>query len=136
MVIVLVSSCDYIYRAQQKLKELESQANDPGKPAPHTPKAEAPNLEGVAEEVALGEEGLRTLQEELDKLQENFDKAVIDKHALCQTCQELAEKLKSAYHLLERYRCASLLTLTVALVIMSKEEGKSYHCIAVFNSCL
>lgn len=91
-------------RAQQRLSELKAQASDSGKLlSTHLPKAEAPNLEGVSEEVELGEEGLLRLQEEVDELQESFDKAVIDKHSLAQTCQELAEKLKSANHLLERY---------------------------------
>ena len=89
------------------LKELKSQVADPGKlqdPTSHPSKAEAPNLEGVEEEeeVELGDDGLLRLQEEVDELQEKFDKAVIEKHSLSQTCQDLAEKLKSANHLLER----------------------------------
>jgi hypothetical protein len=59
-------------------------------------------LEEVSEEVEIGEEGLLKLQGEVDELQDDFDKAVIDKHSLAQTCQVLAEKLKSANHLLER----------------------------------
>ena len=59
-------------------------------------------MEGVSEEVEFGEEGLLKLQQEVDELQESFDRAVVDKHSLAQTCQELAEKLKSANHLLER----------------------------------
>ena len=69
----------------------------------HPTKAEPPGLEGVAEEVEIGEEGLQQLQQEVDQLQENFDKAVIEKHSLAHTCQQLAEKLKAANHLLERY---------------------------------
>lgn len=65
-------------------------------------KTEAPNLEDVSEEAEAGEEGLQKLQEEVDELQEKFDKAVIEKHSLAQTCQQLSEKLKSANHLLER----------------------------------
>ena len=57
----------------------------------------------MAEEVEIGEEGLQQLQQEVDQLQENFDKAVIEKHSLAHTCQQLAEKLKAANHLLERY---------------------------------
>lgn len=95
------------YRVQQQLRELEAQAKDSGKlqdpVTSHLPKADAPNLEGVEEEVELGEEGLQRLQDEVDELQDLFDKAVMDKHSLAQTCQELAEKLKSANHLLERY---------------------------------
>ena len=92
------------FRVQQRLTELEAQANDSSSKLPpsHLPKAEAPNLEGVSEEVELGEEGLLRLQGEVDELQESFDKAVIKKHSLAQTCQEVAEKLKSANHLLER----------------------------------
>ena len=91
-----------------------SQGADPGKlqdTASHPAKTEAPNLEGVEEEeeVELGDDGLLRLQEEVDELQENFDKAVIDKHSLSQTCQDLAEKLKSANHLLERLFSVTLL---------------------------
>lgn len=68
----------------------------------HHAKAEPPSLEGVAEEVELGEEGLQRLQEEVNELQEKFDKAVIEKHSLALTCQQLSEKLKAANHLLER----------------------------------
>lgn len=70
--------------------------------APHSTKVEPPSLEGVAEEAELGEEGLQRLQQEVDELQENFDKAVIEKHSLALTCQQLSEKLKAANHLLER----------------------------------
>ena len=65
-------------------------------------KPEAPELEDVEEEAELGEEGLARLQAEVESLQEEFDRAVIEKHSLGETCQQLAEKLKSVYHLLER----------------------------------
>lgn len=97
--------CAFLFRAQEELHRLESQSNDSLKslhdPVPYF-KAESSSLEGVAEEGEVGEEGLERLQEEVDELQEIFDQAVIDKHSLAVTCQELAEKLKSANHLLER----------------------------------
>lgn len=65
-------------------------------------KSEAPELEDVEEEAELGEEGVARLQAEVDSLQEQFDRAVIEKHSLGETCQQLAEKLKSVNHLLER----------------------------------
>lgn len=65
-------------------------------------KSEVPELENVDEEAELGEEGLARLQAEVDSIQEQFDRAVIEKHSLGETCQQLAEKLKSVNHLLER----------------------------------
>ena len=65
-------------------------------------KSEAPELEDVEEEVELGEEGVARLQDEVNTLQEQFDRAVIEKYSLGEMCQQLAEKLKSINHLLER----------------------------------
>ncbi len=62
------------------------------------------DLEDLTEEGEVEEEGLAALQEEVDSLQETFDRAVIEKHSLGLSCQQLAEKLKTANHLLERYR--------------------------------
>ena len=90
------------FRAQKEVSDLESQI-EPGDAISHLPRAEAPNLEDVSEEAEIGEEGLLRLQEEVDELQDSFDKAVIDKHSLALTCQQLSEKLKSASHLLERF---------------------------------
>ncbi len=92
------------FRVQKELSDLESQmdSNDPANLS-HLPKAEAPNLEDVSEEAEFGEEGLHRLQEEVDEIQDSFDKAVIEKHSLALTCQQLSEKLKSANHLLERF---------------------------------
>ena len=56
----------------------------------------------MAEEAELGEEDLQRLEAGLRELQGKFDKAVVEKHSLEQTCQELSEKLKAANHLLER----------------------------------
>ncbi len=97
-----------MFRARQELQELESslQNDSASSMKVHDStlhhKAEAPNLEDVVEEVEMGEEGLQHLQEEVDEIQERFDKAVIEKHSLTQTCQQLSEKLKSARNLLER----------------------------------
>ena len=66
-------------------------------------KSEAPELEDVEEETEVGEVGLTKLQAEVNSLQEEFDRAVIQKHLLGETCQRLAEKLKSVNNLLERY---------------------------------
>ncbi len=60
------------------------------------------DLEDVAEETELGEEDLEMLGSEVSELQAQFDRAVMEKYSLGQTCQQLAEKLKSANHLLER----------------------------------
>ncbi len=60
------------------------------------------DLEDLTEEGEVGEEGLAALQGEVDSLQETFDRAVIEKHSLGLSCQQLAEKLKTANHLLER----------------------------------
>lgn len=63
-----------------------------------------PDLEDVAEEeTEMGEEDLERLATEVRELQTQFDRAVMEKYLLGQTCQRLAEKLKSANHLLERY---------------------------------
>ncbi len=94
------------HRARHELEELESslQPESSGqlKLMESSHKSEAPELEDVEEEAELGEEGLARLQAEVDSLQELFDRAVIEKHSLGETCQQLAEKLKSVNHLLER----------------------------------
>lgn len=107
--LVNITWCPLLLRAQQELSELESQmdSHDTSKvqdTASHLSKVESQslNLEEVAEEAEMGEEGLLKLQEEVDQLQEDFDRAVIEKHNLALTCQQLSEKLKSANHLLER----------------------------------
>ena len=89
------------YRAQRELDELESRPESAvPQSATHRVTTE---LEDLMEEGEVGEEGVASLQEEVDALQEQFDKAVIEKHSLGQSCHQLAEKLKTANHLLERY---------------------------------
>ena len=96
-----------IYRAKRELEELESSlysdSNGQLKLLESGPKSEPRELEDVDEEAEVGEEGLAKAQAEVNSLQEQFDKAVIEKHSLGETCQQLAEKLKSVNHLLERY---------------------------------
>ena len=60
------------------------------------------DLEDVTEEAESGEEMLEVLQMEVDELQESFDKHVMEKHSIAQTCQQVSEKLKSDSHLLDR----------------------------------
>lgn len=94
-------------RAKQELEEIESSLHSDSsgqlKFLESGHKSEAPELEDVEEEAEIGEEGLIKLQTEVNSLQEQFDGAVIEKHSLGVTCQQLAEKLKSVNHLLERY---------------------------------
>ena len=45
---------------------------------------------------------MERLRSELVKLQGRVDKTIMEKHSLGKTCQQLAEKLKSANNLLER----------------------------------
>ena len=45
---------------------------------------------------------MERLRSKLVELQGRVDKAIMEKHALGKTCQQLAEKLKSANNLLER----------------------------------
>lgn len=96
----------YLCRAKRELEELESSRNSDSTSQlqllERLQKSEAPDLENVNEETEFGEEGVARLQSEVDDLQEQFDKAVIEKHSLGETCQQLAEKLKSVNHLLER----------------------------------
>ena len=57
---------------------------------------------GGGEPPHVTREDIHTLQQELDDLQQQFDKAVMKKYSLNQMCQQLSEKLKSSKHLLER----------------------------------
>ena len=45
---------------------------------------------------------MERLRSKLVELQGRVDKAIMEKHSLGKTCQQLAEKLKSANNLLER----------------------------------
>ena len=108
-VCVCVSECVfnlYHCRAKRELEEVESSLHSDSsgqlKLLESGHKSEAPELEDVEEETEVGEEGLAKVQAEVNHLQEQFDRAVIEKHALGQMCQQLAEKLKSTNHLLER----------------------------------
>ena len=96
----------HIYRAKRELEEIElslqSDSSCQLKLLESTHKSGAPDLEDVEEEGEVGEEGLAKLQDEVDELQEQFDRAVVEKHSLGEVCQQLAEKLKSVSHLLER----------------------------------
>lgn len=96
----------YIYRAKRELEEIElslqSDSSCQLKLLESAHKSGAPDLEDVEEEGEVGEEGLAKLQDEVDELQEQFDRAVVEKHSLGEVCQQLAEKLKSVSHLLER----------------------------------
>ena len=86
------------------MQELESTVHlESSGPQEVLHKSEPPELADVAEEAEVGEEGLTRLHDEMEQLQQQFDKAVMQKHSLGQTCQQLAEKLKSANNLLERY---------------------------------
>ena len=93
-------------RAKRELEEVESSLRSDSsgqlKLLESGHKSEAPELDDVDEEAEVDEEGLVKLQAEVDSLQEQFDRAVIEKHSLGETCQQLAEKLKSVSHLLER----------------------------------
>ena len=95
-----------ICRAKRDLEEIESSlqsdSNGQLKLLEGAQRSEAPDLEDVEEEGELGEEGLARLQDEVDELQEQFDKAVVEKHSLGEVCVQLAEKLKSVSHLLDR----------------------------------
>ena len=64
--------------------------------------AEPPDLADVAEEAEPSDEDVKKLRRELEELQGRFDAAVMEKHSLGLTCQQLAEQLKSALHLLSR----------------------------------
>ena len=86
-------------RAQRDLDELESRPES----AVAQTTSNRTDLEDLVEEMEMGEEGVVSLQEEVVSLQNQFDKAVIEKHSLGRSCQQLAEKLKIANHLLERY---------------------------------
>lgn len=87
-------------RTQHELQELEASAQTSTLRSP--PHKASTDLEDVAEEGEMGEDGLAKLQVEVDALQEEFDKAVIEKHSLGQMCHQLADRLKTANHLLER----------------------------------
>ena len=93
----------HTHRVRQDLQELEAslEAGSSLPPEPH-PLALPADLADVAEEAELGEEDLQRLEAGLRELQGKFDKAVVEKHSLEQTCQQLSEKLKAANHLLER----------------------------------
>lgn len=98
--LTYVSTC----RAKRELEEIESSLHsDSSGQMKLLESGPKPELEDVDEEAEVGEEGLAKVQAELNALQEQFDRAVIDKHSLGETCQQLAEKLKSVNHLLERY---------------------------------
>ena len=62
------------------------------------------NLSGIEEQddEEVGEDELQRLEKELTELQEQFDKAVFQKHTLKKNCEQLSGKLKLARHLLER----------------------------------
>ena len=70
------------------------------------PSAEAPNLSGIEEEEEeekeVNEEELHRIEEELADIQSQFDEAVMKKHSLKKTCQQLTEKLKLAKNILDR----------------------------------
>lgn len=63
-------------------------------------RSELPHLEEVEEGVK--DEDIEEVQRALAHLQQLFDEAVIGKHQLTQSCQQLTEKLKLAGDLLER----------------------------------
>ena len=97
-----------MHRARQEQHDVESsvELGDDLKPGDsHFPRSGPPDLAEVEEEAELGEEDVERLQSEVRELQASFDRAVMEKYSLGQTCQQLAEKLKSANHLLERYVC-------------------------------
>ena len=70
---------------------------------------EHPDLSDVEEEEegeVMGEEqeeegDIERLEGELTKIQDKFDKAMMEKHGLSSTCDELTLKLKLAKNLLE-----------------------------------
>ena len=70
------------------------------------PSTEPPNLSGIEEEEEeereVSEEELLRIGEELADLQNQFDQAVMEKHRLKKTCQQLSEKLKLAKSVLDR----------------------------------
>ena len=57
---------------------------------------------GDEEETEVGEDDLVQLETDLTGLQNQFDKCVMEKHSLQNTCQDLVTKLKLARNLLER----------------------------------
>ncbi len=93
---IFIMDC-HIFRVQRELEELETRP--PSSTAHPPPHRMTSDLTELPEE---GEEGLVTLQEEVDAFQERFDRAVIEKHSLKQSCQQLSERLKTSNHLLER----------------------------------
>ena len=86
-------------RARRELNELESRSES----AVAQATSNRTDMEDLVEEMEMTEEGVVSLQEEVDSLHNEFDTAVIEKHSLGQSCQQLTEKLKTANHLLERY---------------------------------
>ena len=65
---------------------------------------ELPHLE--EEEEGMREEEMEEVRQVLSQLQLQFDEAVMSKHQLARTCQQLTEKLKLAGDMLERCVCA------------------------------
>ena len=66
-----------------------------------TEHSELPHLE--EEEEGASDEEIEEVQRVLSRLQLQFDEAVMGKHQLTRTCQQLTEKLKLAQDMLERY---------------------------------
>ena len=65
---------------------------------------EHPELSDVEEEEEsdnIEEDEVRRLERELSAVQDKFDKAMMEKHGLSSTCEELTVKLKLARNLLE-----------------------------------